>query len=53
MDTPGPIAAGSSSMRVKLILIAWIAAISFDFIWHGGILADVYTHSNPALLDPE
>ncbi|MFW9962353.1 MAG: hypothetical protein ACFFCX_02210 [Candidatus Sifarchaeia archaeon] len=53
IDTPGPIAAGSSSMRVKLILIAWIAAISFDFIWHGGILADVYTHSNPALLDPE
>jgi hypothetical protein len=38
---------------VKLILITWIATIGFDLIWHGGILADVYTRSNPALLDPE
>ena len=53
IDTPRPIVKGLSSMRVKLILITWMATIGFDFMWHGGLLADVYTHSHPALLDPE
>jgi len=29
-----------------------MATIGFDFLWHGGFLADIYTHPNPALLDP-
>lgn len=53
LTTPHPIEKGQSIWRVKLILITWIAAIGFDFLWHGGILAEIYTHPNPALLDLE
>lgn len=52
-DIPSIMVKGLSSLRVKLILITWVAIIGFDFIWHGGILADVYTQSNPVMLDPE
>jgi hypothetical protein len=53
MDIPSPIVKGLSSLRVKLILITWAATLGLDFIWHGGILAEIYTRPNPALLDPE
>ncbi|MHA2109052.1 MAG: hypothetical protein ACW99R_15215 [Candidatus Hodarchaeales archaeon] len=37
--------------RVGLILISWMAFIGIDFLWHAGILAGLYTQSNPALLE--
>ncbi|MHA2134222.1 MAG: hypothetical protein ACXAEN_14425 [Candidatus Thorarchaeota archaeon] len=51
--TPSPIAKGQPTWRVKLILIAWVATIGFDFLWHGGLLAEIYTRPNPVLLNPE
>jgi hypothetical protein len=30
-----------------------MAALGFDFLWHGGILAEMYTHPSPALINPE
>lgn len=37
---------------VKLILLAWLAMLSFDFFLHGGLLADLYTEQSPFLLPP-
>ncbi|MFX1560550.1 MAG: hypothetical protein ACFFBL_08170 [Promethearchaeota archaeon] len=51
MGTPGPIDTGQSTW--KLILIAWTATLGIDFLWHGGILADIYSHPNPAIIEPE
>lgn len=39
--------------RVGVILISWMAFIGFDFLWHAGILAAIWTRPNPALLDAE
>jgi hypothetical protein len=51
VDTTDPIENGPS--RWKLILIAWIATLSIDFLWHGGILSDIYRNPNPAIIEPE
>jgi hypothetical protein len=29
-----------------------MAALGLDFLWHGGLLAEIYIQPNPALLDP-
>lgn len=51
--TPNAIANRQSVWSEKLILITWMAALGFDFLWHGGILVEIYTSPNPAMLDPE
>lgn len=50
-DTLNPSANGQSKWRIKLILLSWAAALGVDFLWHGGFLAEIYTHPHPALLD--
>lgn len=44
---------GHSRWSAKLILITWIGTLGFDFLWHGGFLAEIYKPPNPALLDLE
>ncbi|MHA2425910.1 MAG: DUF1761 domain-containing protein [Candidatus Thorarchaeota archaeon] len=53
MDTTDRIEMGPSVWRWKPILIAWIATLGIDFLWHGGILADIYRNPNPAIIEPE
>ncbi|MFW9793217.1 MAG: hypothetical protein ACFFEE_02855 [Candidatus Thorarchaeota archaeon] len=53
IETSGFIGNRKSPWRLKLILIAWLATLGVDFLWHGGILADIYNHPHPALLEPE
>lgn len=43
----------SSGFRIKIILLAWLAVIGFDFFLHGGILARFYSESNGFLLPSE
>jgi hypothetical protein len=33
-----------------LTLIAWLSMLGFDFIWHAGLLAGLYTQPSPFLL---
>ncbi|MFW9850935.1 MAG: hypothetical protein ACFFF4_17545 [Candidatus Thorarchaeota archaeon] len=40
-----------SKWRWKLIILSWFAALGVDFIWHGGVLAEIYSHPHPAILD--
>lgn len=37
---------------VKLVLLAWIAMLGFDFFLHGGLLAGLYLQPGPFLLPP-
>lgn len=37
---------------VKLVLLAWLAMLGFDFFLHGGLLARLYTTPSPFLLSP-
>jgi hypothetical protein len=37
---------------VKLVLLAWIAMLGFDFFLHGGLLAGLYLRPGPFLLPP-
>ena len=39
--------------KVGLILISWIAFLGFDFLLHAGLLAKMYSRTNPALLNAE
>lgn len=44
---------GYSNWRVlKLILIAWISMLGFDFLLHAGLLAKIYLQPSPFLLPP-
>lgn len=36
-----------------ITLLAWLSAIGFDFLLHGGILAPLYADPHPFLLPPE
>jgi hypothetical protein len=48
-----PDATNSDRFRVvSSIAAAWIASIGFDLFLHGGVLARLYTSSNPFLLPP-
>ena len=38
---------------VKLILLAWLSMIGFDFFLHAGVLARLYLEPSPFLLPPE
>lgn len=35
-----------------LTLIAWLAMLGFDFLWHAGLLAKLYLQPSPFLLPP-
>ena len=35
-----------------MILAAWFLSLGFDFLLHGGLLAKLYAHPTPFLLDP-
>lgn len=37
---------------VKLVLLAWLAMLGFDFFLHGGLLAGLYASDSPFLLSP-
>ena len=36
----------------SVILAAWFLSLGFDFLLHGGLLAKLYAHPTPFLLDP-
>lgn len=38
---------------IRLVLLAWLAMLGFDFFLHGGLLAGFYTRSSPFLLPAE
>ncbi len=40
----------TTSTRIKLILLAWLAMIGFDFFLHAGLLSCVYNQESPFLL---
>jgi len=42
-----------SGHKIKIVLLAWLAIIGFDFFLHGGVLAGVYSESSTFLLTPE
>jgi len=42
----------TSGFGIKLILIAWMAMLGFDFFLHAGVLARIYTRESPFLLPP-
>ncbi|MFX1272748.1 MAG: hypothetical protein ACFFAX_13760 [Promethearchaeota archaeon] len=52
MTTPQAATKTRQPWKLKLILVAWMAALGIDFLWHGGFLSEIYTQPNPALLDP-
>jgi len=37
---------------ITAILLAWLLSVGFDFLLHGGLLADAYRAEHPALLEP-
>lgn len=37
----------------KVVLLAWMAMVGFDFFLHGGLLARFYVEDSPFLLSPE
>ena len=39
--------------KIKIVLLAWLAIIGFDFFLHGGVLARFYSGSSSFLLSPE
>lgn len=41
-----------SPFNIRLILIAWLCMLGFDFFLHGGLLADIYSQESPFLLSP-
>ncbi|MFX0106751.1 MAG: hypothetical protein ACFE7R_00550 [Candidatus Hodarchaeota archaeon] len=53
IDEIDPITEGKSAWNVKLILITWIGTLGIDFLWHGGLLKEIYNRPNPALLELE
>ena len=38
---------------VSLVAAAWVLALGFDFLLHGGLLAPLYAGESPFLLPPE
>ena len=42
----------TSGRNIKLVLIAWMATLGFDFFLHGGLLARQYLTSTSFLLNP-
>ena len=42
----------SRSRVVSTLLAAWLLALAFDFLLHGGVLARLYTRPDPFLLAP-
>ena len=39
--------------KIKIVLLAWLAIIGFDFLLHGSVLARFYSESSSFLLSPE
>lgn len=55
-SSPSPASQADQSLwswrGVKLVLLAWLAMLGFDFLLHGGLLAGLYAQESPFLLGP-
>lgn len=43
----------SLGFSIKIVLLAWLSMIGFDFFLHAGVLAPLYQQTNVFLLPPE